>query len=549
MITTVTCRWPLFFLMLLCWPAWLVAAELPCERDTPADRPNIVFIFSDDHATHAIGAYGGHLAAVNPTPHIDALAARGMRFQNSFCTNSICGPSRAVILTGLHSHKNGFRRNGDRFDGGQLTFPKLLQQAGYQTAMIGKWHLSSDPQGFDEWDILPGQGDYYNPEFIRPGNQRTTVTGHCTDIVTDKAIAWMEKVHRDDRPFMLMCQHKAPHRAWMPALRHLDLYADITIPEPDTLFDKWEDNASGARYQQMQIDRHLHPVYDLHLPLPDNYDPEAEQRPSLDKSAWRNLKKMNEQQRAEWDRKWKPRNEAFAAANLQGDELVRWKYQRYIRNYLRCVRGVDESVGRIVQWLQDQGLSDNTVVIYSSDQGFYLGDHGWYDKRWMYEESMLMPLVVCWPGVTSAGSVNIDLVQNLDYAPTFLEIAGVEIPETMQGRSLVPLLKGRTPSDWRTSLYYHYFEYPAVHMVPRHCGVRTASHKLMHFYQFDEWECYDLRKDADEVQNVYDDPEYASLIADLKQELVRLQKQYDDQSDRSVMPPEWQARYRNADQP
>ncbi|MDG2014294.1 MAG: sulfatase [Pirellulaceae bacterium] len=508
------------------------------------ERPNIVFIFSDDHANHAIGAYEGLFASVNPTPNIDALAAKGMLFQNSFCTNSICGPSRAVILTGLHSHKNGFRKNGDNFDGSQLTFPKLLQKAGYRTAMIGKWHLISNPQGFDYWDILPGQGDYYNPMFISQDNQRSRVEGHCTDIVTDKAIAWLDQTKTTGKPFVLMCQHKAPHRTWMPAIRHLDLYADLELPEPDTLFDEWEDNASGAKFQQMEIDRHMHLNFDLHLPLPAEYDAKAEKGKSLDKSGFRNKKNMNATQLAQWDAKWKARNEAFYAANLEGKDLVRWKFQRYVKNYLRCVKGVDESVGRITDWLNENGMADNTVVIYASDQGFYLGDHGWYDKRWMYDESMMMPLIVSWPGVTQPGSVNDELVQNLDYAPTFLDIAGVKPPPTMQGRSLVPLLEGETPADWRESLYYHYYGYPAVHMVPRHCGVRTKNHKLMNFYQFGEWEFYDLKRDPDEIQNLYGKEPSLPQIEELKKELLRLQDLYEDKTDLQEKPAAWKQQFR-----
>ena len=355
--------------------------------ETGDKRPNIVFVFSDDHANHAIGAYGGILKDINPTPNIDALARQGMLFQNSFCTNSICGPSRAVIQTGKHSHKNGFMQNGNKFDGSQVTFPKLLQKCDYQTAVIGKWHLNTDPQGFDHWDVLPGQGDYYNPVF-HSASGKETVEGHCTDVVTDKAIDWLTKSSKSDKPFMLMCQHKAPHRSWMPAIRHLDLYADKDLPEPDTLFDRWEDNATGAKYQKMEIDRHMHMAYDLHLPLPMGYEPGKKER-SLDKAAWHNLRKMTEAQRTQWDEKWKSRNEAFAAANLSGKELVRWKYQRYVKNYLRCIKGVDESVGRIVKWLEDNDLRENTIVIYCSDQGFYLGDHGWYDKRWMYDDCLL----------------------------------------------------------------------------------------------------------------------------------------------------------------
>ncbi|MCH2123008.1 MAG: sulfatase, partial [Pirellulaceae bacterium] len=431
-----------------------------------ADRPNILFVFTDDHAPHAIGAYDGWLKSVNPTPNIDQLARQGMLFQNSFCTNSICGPSRAVILTGKHSHLNGFMNNGNNFDGDQPTFPKYMQQAGYQTAFYGKWHLKSRPQGFNDWKVLPGQGLYYNPDFLGP-NGRFKKQGYCTDIVTDMAINWLKNDRDDEKPFVLMCQHKAPHRNWMPALRHLNLYDDIEIPEPATLFDRWEDNAPPARHQELEIDRHMDLNYDLFVDLtPDFNSPPSQQR--QDRSAWNNMKRMTPEQLKTWRDAYGPKDEAFHEANLSGKELVRWKYQRYAKNYLRCVKGVDESVGRLMATLEDLGLSENTVVIYSSDQGFYVGDHGWYDKRWMYEESLKMPFIIKWPGVTQPGSVNEDMIQNLDYAETFLDMAQAPIPADMQGRSLVPLLKGETPADWRTSIYYHYYEYPSVHMVPRH---------------------------------------------------------------------------------
>lgn len=510
---------------LICLIVFLTALPTTTAGEPTDARPNIVFVFSDDHSPQAIGAYGGILKEVNPTPNIDALAKEGMLFQNSFCTNSICGPSRAVILTGKHSHVNGFMRNGNRFDGSQETFPKLLQKGGYQTAIIGKWHLGSQPQGFDYWDVLKGQGDYYNPVFLSDKG-KSTVEGHCTDVVTEKALKWLSD--RDsDQPFMLMCQHKAPHRTWMPAIRHLDLYADIELKEPETLFDKMEDNASGAHNQEMEIDRHMHLFYDLHLPQPADFDPKAK-GPSLDKSAMRNMKKFTDQQRKQWDEKWKARNEAFAAAKLTGKDLVRWKYQRYVKNYLRCVKGVDESLGQIIDWLEENNLRENTIVIYSSDQGFFLGENGWYDKRWMYDQSMKMPLVVSWPGVTKANSVSDELVQNLDYAETFLEIAGVEVPEAMQGRSLVPLLKGQVPDDWRQSVYYRYFEHPGPHMVPKHFGVRTKDLKLMHFHELDEWEFYDLNSDPDERTNQYANPKFAEQRTAMLAELIELQRQYGD---------------------
>jgi len=509
---------------------------------TAAKRPNILFIFSDDHAPHAIGAYNGWLKPVNPTPNIDRLADQGMLFENSFCTNSICGPSRAVILTGKHSHRNGFMNNGNRFDGDQQTFPKLLRSGGYQTAFFGKWHLKSTPQGFDAWKVLPGQGLYYNPDFLTPDG-KITVNGYCTDVVTDMAVEWLKDNRDPKKPFLLMCQHKAPHRNWMPALRHLHLYDDVDIPEPPTLFDQWEDNAPPARFQELEIDRHMDPNYDLFLDLTPDFRGDPIQK-RQDRSAWNNLKRFTPQQLEAWRAAYGPKDEAFHESNLQGDALVRWKFQRYAKNYLRCVRGVDESVGRLMDVLAETGLADNTIVVYSSDQGFYIGDHGWYDKRWMYEESLKMPLVVKWPGVTQPGSRSQQMVQNLDYAETFLDLAGIDVPGDMQGVSLVPLLEGETPDDWRKSIYYHYYEYPSVHMVPRHYGIRTERYKLMHFYEFDEWEFYDLKHDPDEVTNLYGTAEYASEIQKTKADLVDLREYYADDGDVSKKPAEWRAKYR-----
>jgi len=498
-------------------------------------RPNILFVFSDDHAPHAIGAYDGWLKSVNPTPVIDRLAAEGMLFANSFCTNSICGPSRAVIQTGKHSHKNGFMNNGNTFDWNQQTFPKLLQKAGYQTAIYGKIHLKGKPQGYDDWAVLPGQGLYYNPDMIFPDG-RKRIDGYCTDVVTDLAVNWLKNKRQKDKPFMLMVQHKAPHRNWMPALRHLDLYDDVEIPEPPTLFDKWEDNAPAARLQELEIDRHMDLNYDLFLDL----TPQFNQPPSQlrqDRSAWHNMKRMSPEQLAKWRSHYGPKDKAFHKAKLSGKDLVRWKFQRYAKNYLRCVKGVDESVENLQKALRQLGLDKNTIVIYSSDQGFYIGDHGWYDKRWMYDESLKMPFIVKWPGVTKPGSRNTDLIQNLDYAETFLEVAGASIPEDMQGASLVPLLKGQTPKDWRKEIYYHYYEYPSVHMVPRHNGIRSKRYKLMHFYQFEnEWELYDLKSDPDELKNLYGDPKFAKLRNRMKARLEHLVDHYEDDSDTSVKP-------------
>mgnify|MGYP000939267118 FL=1 len=472
------------------------------QNATAKDRPNILFIMTDDHASHAMSCYG---SKINKTPHLDRIAKEGMRFTNSFCTNSICAPCRAVILTGKYSHLNGLIDNAVAFDGSQQTFPKLLQKAGYETAIVGKWHLKTDPTGFDYWNILPGQGDYYNPVMIEMG-QRKKHTGYVTDILTDHALGWL-KGRGADKPFCLMYHHKAPHRNWQPSLKHLDLYEDTQIPEPPTLFDDYEGRGRAAKEQDMSIEKTLTKA-DLKLTAPGNLTPE---------------------QKARWDAAYEPRNKAFEEARLEGKELVRWKYQRYMKDYLRCIASVDENVGRVLDYLDQSGLAENTIVIYTSDQGFYLGDHGWFDKRFMYEESLRMPLVVRYPKEIRPDSVNRDIVLNLDFAETFLDYAGVPVPADMQGRSLRSLLQGRTPTDWRTSMYYHYYEFPGVHSVKRHYGVRTQRYKLIHFYNdIDEWELYDLQSDPDELKNLCPDARYADVIQELKAELKRLRTHYKD---------------------
>ncbi len=465
-------------------------------------RPNILFIMTDDHASHAMSCYGSR---INKTPNLDRIGNAGMRFTNSFCTNSICAPCRAVILTGQYSHINGLIDNAVKFDGSQQTFPKLLRQAGYETAIIGKWHLKTDPTGFDYWNILPGQGVYYNPVTIEMG-QRKNHEGYVTDILTDYALDWL-KGRKEDKPFCLMFHHKAPHREWEPGPKYLTLYDDVEMPEPATLFDDYAGRGRAAKEQDMTIEKTL-TKRDLKLVTPGKLTPE---------------------QQAKWDAAYGPKIKAFEEASLQGKDLVRWKYQRYIKDYLRCIASVDENVGRVLDYLDESGLSRNTVVIYTSDQGFYLGDHGWFDKRFMYEESLRMPLLVRYPKEIRPGSVNSDIVLNLDFAETFLDWAGVPVPADMQGRSLRPLLRGRTPGDWRTSMYYHYCEYPAVHSVKRHYGVRTERYKLIHFYHdIDEWELYDLQADPDEMRNIYADPKYADVVQELTTELKRLRAQYND---------------------
>ena len=470
-------------------------------QDAAPKRPNILFIFSDDHAYQAVSAYGHGL---NQTPNLDRIAKEGMRFDRCLVPNPLCGPSRATVLTGKYSHLNGFYNNtNSRFDGSQMTFPKLLRQAGYQTAMIGKWHLVSNPTGFDHWEILPGQGQYYNPPMIRDG-QRVRHEGYVSDVITQLSLDWL-KGRDPNKPFLLMCHHKAPHREWEPNLKDLAMYDGVKFPEPPTLFDDYSGRGKAEHEQDMMIAKTMN-NRDLKLvPPPD----------------------LNAEQRKVWDAYYEPRNEAFRQANLQGKELVRWKYQRYLHDYLATIASVDESVGKMLDYLKETGLDKNTIVVYASDQGFYLGEHGWFDKRWIFEESVRTPLLVRWPGVTKPGSVNRALVSTVDFGETFLDAAGVPVPAEMQGRSLRPVLHGKTPADWRKSFYFHYYEYPAVHSVARHYGVVTDRYKLVYFYEpeFNYWELFDRKKDPRELRSVYGQPEYAKVQAELAAELTRLRAQ------------------------
>ncbi len=466
-----------------------------------ARQPNIPFIFSDDHAYQAISAYSG--GRLNKTPNIDRIAKAGVRFDRCYVPNSICGPCRAAIQTGKYSHKNGFLVNGNKFDGHQQTFPKLLQKVGYQTAVVGKWHLGEHmpPMGFDYSEVLIGQGPYYNPPMLKNG-KRTKHIGYTTDIITDLALDWLKNKRAADKPFMLMYQHKAPHRNWQPGPKHLNTYDGVTIPEPATLFDDYKGRGTPARTQDMSIAKTM-TLNDLKLVPPPRY--------------------FTPEQRRVWNAAYGPKNEVFRKANLKGKELVRWKYQRYIKDYLRCIASVDDNVGRMLDYLEKTDLAKNTVVIYCSDQGFYLGEHGWFDKRWIYEESLRTPFLVHWPGVTRPGTVNKDIVSPIDFASTFLEAAGARVPGDIQGRSLVPILKGNTPKDWRTTFYYHYYEFPGWHDVRRHYGVTDGRYKLIRFYEPDvnEWELYDLKTDPHEMQSVYGKSQYASIQAGLKKELSR----------------------------
>ncbi len=475
-----------------------------------AERPNFVFVMSDDHAAHAISAYSRALGrperpVINDTPNLDRIANEGMRFDACFCTNSICTPSRASILTGTYNHVNGVTTLVTHMDNRLTTFPQLLQDAGYQTAMVGKWHLGHgpehDPTGFDRWRVLPGQGHYHNPVMLQPradGRGHTIVErgGSVTDLITDDCLRWLDR--RDpDRPFALMCHHKAPHRSWEPSREHFSLFDGIDVPEPATLFDDHDGRAEVVQAMRMRI-MDLDPVVDLKATVPPG---------------------------------------------LSEDEEIRWRYQRYIKDYLRTIASIDDNVGRLLDWLDDQGLAESTIVVYTSDQGFFLGDHGWFDKRMMYEESVAMPLLVRYPAEVAAGSVCEEIALNVDFAPTFLELAGVDVPDQMQGSSLAPLLRGETPVDWQQSMYYRYWMHDdGIHRVPAHYGVRTRTHKLIGYYNDPlgqpgarepavepEWELFDLVADPHELHNVIADPASRPVAIELRDELARLQAELGDE--------------------
>jgi arylsulfatase A-like enzyme len=483
-------------------------------------RPNVVFILSDDHAYQAISAYGFGL---NETPHIDRLAKEGMLFKNAFVNNSLCSPSRAGIITGKYSHLNGILGNRDQaFDGSQTTFPKLLQQAGYQTALIGKWHLISNPTGFDYWNILPGQGDYYNPDFINNG-VKGRVKGYVTDLTTDFALKWMDK--RDtSRPFCVLIWNKAPHRQWMPALHYLHQFDHSEFPLPPTFFDDYRTRSRAPHEQKMRIDEWLSPNYDLK----ENFKVDSPYQP-LDQ-AWKAIvNRLSPEEKNKFEEAYTPLNNAFKKADLKGKQLAIWKYERYIKDYLRCIQSVDDNVGRVNDYLKQNGLDKNTIVIYSSDQGFYVGEHGWFDKRFMYEESFKTPLIIRWPGVIKPGSVSNDMVMNLDIAETLLDAAKVKIPPDMQGESMLPLFKEDKKSlNWRKEVYYHYYDSGEEHNVAEHIGIRTDRYKLIWFYENHEWELYDLLTDKHELHNLYNNPRYKQIQIDLKSRLKQLEVRYKD---------------------
>ena len=492
----------------------------------PIKRPNIIFIMSDDHAYQAISAYDQRLLS---TPNIDRIAKSGILFTNASVTNSICAPSRATILTGKHSHLNGKVDNHVKFDTTNVTFPQLLQSNGYQTAMFGKLHFGNNPKGFDQFKILPDQGNYYNPDFITKNEGNIKVTGYVTDIITDMTLDWLKKERSPDKPFMLMYLHKAPHRPWLMAERHLNEMTQKTFPEPKTLFDDYAGRTSPAKEAEMNIltsmgwagDNKIYPAVLDSLKIPEIRS--DKQRFKAD------MGRLNSSQKANFDRVYDRINAEFLKAypSMTDQDKMRWKFQRYMQDYLGTLRAVDENVGRLLDYLEANKLMENTIIVYTSDQGFYLGEHGWFDKRFVYDESFKTPLMISWPGHIRAGQRSDALVQNLDFAQTFLDAAGVPAPADMQGQSLIPLVTGK---PWnRDAVYYHYYEYPAEHMVNRHYAIVTKKYKLIHYYfKSDEWELIDREKDPMEMKNVYNDPAYASIRKELHKQLEALRVKYKD---------------------
>ena len=524
-------------------------------------RPNILYIMSDDHAYQAISAYGSDVSRYAPTPNIARIAREGMRFDRSFVENSLSSPSRACLITGLYSHQNGQQQLLEGIDSTRTFFSELLQRVGYQTAMMGKWHLMCRPKGFDRYHVLNDQGTYFNPVFMSEtsGGKYIREEGYATDLITDHAIDFLE--HRDtSRPFCLMVHHKAPHRSWFPDVKHLGMYDNVDFPLPETLWDDYCTRGSAAHTQKMQIDRDMELALDLKV--------DSLGRP-VDRfnSTIAEYGRLNPEQRAAYEKYFGARYERFQHDSLTGKNLVVWKYQTYLRDYLSVIHSVDENVGRLLKYLDEHGLAENTIVVYASDQGFYMGEHGWFDKRFMYEESMRTPLVIRYPREIRAGSVSSEMVQNIDYAPTFLEYAGVKQPKEMTGRSLRKLFKHTANNSkkihWRKSLYYHYYDYPAWHLTRKHDGVRTNRYKLIHFYgkggaraltenryqqqegtreynsyrwmaqsgyitddpDIDYYELYDLQEDPNELNNIYGKPGTERITKRLKRLLKRYRKE------------------------
>jgi arylsulfatase A-like enzyme len=512
--------------------AGLLSYGCKSQEQGQPQRPNIIFIMSDDHAYQAISAYDNSLIQ---TPNIDRLAKMGMLFTNASVTNSICAPSRATILTGKHSHLNGKVDNHFHFDTTNVTFPQLLQESGYQTAMFGKLHFGNNPKGFDQFKILPGQGSYYNPDFITKNEGNIKVEGYVTDIVTDMTLDWLEKERKADQPFLLMYLHKAPHRSWLMAERHLEDFTNRKFPEPKTLFDDYAGRVAAAE-AEMRIMDHMGWAGDNKV-FPAVMDELGIAEIGHDKVRFQaEYQRLNETQKASFDKAYTHVNEALKKGypNMSDADKLRWKYQRYLQDYLGTIQAVDENVGRVLDYLEANGLMENTIIVYTSDQGFYLGEHGWFDKRFVYDESFKTPLLVSWPEKIKAGSKSDELVQNLDFAQTFLEAAGVKAPADMQGESLIPILTGQNDKWTREEVYYHYYEYPAEHMVNRHYAIITKEYKLVHYYYVeDRWELIDRKKDPLELKNEYDNPAYKQIQEDLHRRLTDLRVKYKDNSELS----------------
>jgi arylsulfatase A-like enzyme len=492
-----------------------------CSTDKESPRPNILFIMSDDHAYQAISAYGHGL---NKTPNIDRIASAGAIFTRACVSNSICAPSRAVLLTGKHSFVNGKIDNRNPYDWDQDNFAKRLQTGGYQTALIGKIHLNGLPQGFDYSMVLPGQGHYYNPDFLINGEKKH-VEGYCTDIITNATLDWLKNKRDPEKPFCVVYNQKAPHGNWKPAPEYLTMYNDTIFEPPANFFDNYEGRGRAAKEQNSMIDGSM--KWGRHFKLltdPDGNPTGFE----------RELARFTEKQKADWLAHYTPGNDSFRAANLTGKELAKWKFNRYIKDYLKTIRSVDDGVGKVLDYLEESGLDENTVVIYTSDQGFFLGEHGWYDKRFMYEEAFRTPLLVSCPKEIVPGTEISKLVQNIDFAPTILDYAGIEIPDDMQGESFRKLVSGEN-ENWRDAVYYTYYEHPSAHQVKRHYGIATERYKLIHFYfDIDEWELYDLKTDPSEMKSVYDDPVYAEVQKELHQKLEELRKYYGDSDENNL---------------
>lgn len=486
-------------------------------------QPNIIVILSDDHAYQAISAYNDRLAQIAPTPNIDQLANEGIRFDRSYVGNSICAPSRATLLTGTHSHINGILTLKEHFNGEQPTIANILQKVGYETSIIGKWHLKSEPVGFSYWDILMDQGDYYNSDF-KTTKGITQNKGYVTDVITNKAINWLETIRKKESPFMMIVGNKAAHSNWIPPIKYLTAFDDISIPEPANLLDNYSGRGTAAKEANMQVGK-----------MPMGWYCQLWTQPKSKKNRYedyggklwdRAYGRLDAEQKAAMDNAYDAKNEAFLKAHLTGDDLVRWKYQRILKNYLACVKSIDDNVGRLMEYLKTSGLDQNTIVIYVSDQGLFLGEHGWYDKRLMYEEAVRTPLIAYCPALIPAAQVNLQLVQNIDYAPTILDFAGVDIPETFQGESLKNMMQGEKVKQWRKSLYYHYYDHPSGSNIQKHEGVITKRYKLIHFYELNEWEFYDLKNDPTEMKSEYENKRYQKKITELKNELISLRKTY-----------------------